>query len=1358
VRHRHLALFAGLALLLVTWHRIAPLQESIRTHNSLSVDQSPSLFAAVDPSDDPLPPGAVARLGSSRLRHLDSVSALAFSPDSKVLASGGSRHVRLWQTTTGKELRRWRLKGAAEAIAFSPDGKLLAVAGHEWGVMLLDPGSGRRLDQFGHLGHAGQKASISFSPDGKVLAVRTEREVFYWDVATGTPLRQRAGRREPPPVAGATSGQAVLSPDGKVRALGNERGRIRLVDVRTGRELQLGGLSAETPIVCLSRDGKVAATLGDDHTIRLWEIPSGRLLRLVGRGSCSDSLAFSPDGALLASRDHRWHDRHKHISIHDARAGRFLRNCGNFPNWAYSPLLGFSADSRLLADSDGTTARLWDVAADRQVHHLTGHNREVTCGSFSPDDKVLVTAGLDGTVRVWSVETGKELRRLAAHAGKEVWQVAFSANSAVLATAGSNNFVCLYDTATWALRRRIVKESPCSFFVALSPDGKTLASDSDDGTVSLWDVGSGKARGPFPGHQARITSGAFTADGKYLVTASKDGTALVWDLAALRPVPAPTRETRTDSSGDPLPEGATARLGSLPFDARKHAAFSPDGKLVAVATWGFFEAVVTGDFRETGVLLLDAATGREIRRIGPSIYSTRVAFSPDGKFLAAADHDVYLLSLNGEKLDHFLGHSGVSCLTFSPDGKVLAVGGPTWSGGDDRTILLWDVAGRRPLRRLAGHAASVDSLAFSHDGKVVASSSRGEVRFWSVATGKVARLFTLGKSVQLANGLKVLAFAEEDGVCLYDLAREKVVGRAPGQYESWLLGPDGRRAVLSVKDGPAALWDLGTGKEVRRLQDISEAFDPVCFSPDGRRLLCRGGLWDLTTGQKVRRGGGHQSTVSCLAWTSDAQVLISGSADRSVRQWEMKTGKELPCCTGHASAVTALALAPDDKAIASGNAGGAVHVHDRATGKRLFSFQNRPVDGSWKDEVASLVFADGGKRLIAGDRDGRIRQWSLASGRRLADLPGYQEGGAGLALSSDGRTLASVGRVASHDLHRGDSSLIRLHDLRRRREIGTITGKHETYWCIALSPDGKFLAASRSVIESFHGHHLHHQIVLFEVATRREVLRFDTGVELCSLHFSPDGRTVLGVSRKWGRWPPRSVHVLDVSIGREVFHLSRQAGKLSVVAPSPDGAALALGNSDGTVLLRQWAWPAPWRPWQPFHLDSEQQQKAWADLASLDAARAYRAAELLLRDPARAVALVRQRLGRAEQKVDPRLIARLVADLDSDDFAVREKARLGLEQQGELAEHALDRALGERPSLEARIRIDRLLRRLERAGPSPERLRVLRAIAVLERMGTRQAQELLRWLAEGAPEAFQTQEALAAVRRLGRRPGVVPRR
>ena len=125
-----------------------------------------------------------------------------------------------------------------------------------------------------------------------------------------------------------------------------------------------------------------------------------------------------------------------------------------------------------------------------------------------------------------------------------------------------------------------------------------------------------------------------------------------------------------------------------------------------------------------------------------------------------------------------------------------------------------------------------------------------------------------------------------------------MVGQAPGKYERWLLGPDGKRAVLSVKDGPAVLWGRGRGKEVRQLRDGSRAVPPICFSPDGRRLLCWGGLWDLTTGQEVRRGGGHQSTVSTAIayhrWMVELLILGGSARPGRVRQWEMKSGKELP--------------------------------------------------------------------------------------------------------------------------------------------------------------------------------------------------------------------------------------------------------------------------------------------------------------------------------------------------------------------------------------------------------------------------------------------------------------------------------
>ncbi len=670
----------------------------------------------------------------------------------------------------------------------------------------------------------------------------------------------------------------AFSPDSKTLAAAGDDNRVRLWNVDSGKEVLTDGNRADTPDVYLSGDGKVAATMGGDDSIRLWEIPTGQFIRSVCDGGCRSRFGFSADAAMLVFRDPAGR-----VVQYEARTGRLMQYCGD-RNTAANYWFAFSQDQKLLAFADERNdAVVWDIAAKKQLHRFTGHDKSIYTGAFCPGGKFLVTGSEDGSVRVWSVDTGKERKKLSSHDGKGLWRVAFSADGKLLATTGQTGRATLYDTATWSVRRHFDRKAADSPFVALSADGKTLAADSGENTFSLWDVSTGKVTGPITGHLGRVSSGAFTPDGKYLVTGSADGTALVWNVAELRPeapvrAPVPVQEAQTDFLGDPLPKDAAARLGSsrFRFDDLNTAAFSPDGKTLAVA--------VGGD--EGKILLVDAVTGKETRRIEVHIdWPTKMVFSPDGKVLAVAvQKDVRLWSLpDGKKFGKFTGHdNSISGLAFSPDSKILAASGPKGVLREG-TIVLWDFVGDRVLRTLAGHESGTKTIAFSQDGKTLASSGEWEreVRFWDVTTGKLSREYKLGQSVQFTPGLKTLAYSDEsETVFLWDVKQEKVISRVPEKVAKWLLSHDGKTLVgappwnLNETD-VSILWDLSTGKQLRRFpDDPAMGNHPFAFSPDGKSLLYRSHsasgntlcLRDLTTGKEMRP---EEDTRSRLpAWRS----------------------------------------------------------------------------------------------------------------------------------------------------------------------------------------------------------------------------------------------------------------------------------------------------------------------------------------------------------------------------------------------------------------------------------------------------------------------------------------------------------
>jgi WD40 repeat protein/serine/threonine protein kinase len=638
----------------------------------------------------------------------------------------------------------------------------------------------------------------------------------------------------------------------------------------------------------------------------------------------------------------------------------------------------------------------------------------------------------------------------------------------------------------------------CAVF---SPDGKYIASSSQDGKVTFWDAKSGQRLFQFRAHESHARSVAFSPDGQRIATASWDKTVKIWDVQTLA------------KSSDPSarPVLGTSTIGFMG---------SPLGPGPFLAT----SALVPGRIDPSPLHTL---------RSGPDVIFWKAVFSPDGRYLAtsgnrSASGRVYPGEVKiwdpvaGKELCTLEGQEdrAWSALAFSPDSQWLA------TGHKDNVVNIWDVRTGRKWRTFPGHTVGVQCVAFSPDGRLLASGagnsrdfeSTGEVKVWDVASGR--QLLNLRGHTEL---ISTVAFT-----------------------------PDGRLAS-GGQDQTIKLWDLATGQEALTLHGHFDRVWSLAFSPTGHQLVSASDdltvrVWDATPLQGLADPAwltlrGHQGSVRGVAFSPDGRSLASAGLDKTVKVWDAWTGKELATLPVD-RAVVGVAFSPDGKQLASGGAT-MLRTWDTTTWKEIRSFPQTA------NGIGSVAFSPADCKLLAVAGSDQVSKivWIIdaMTGEVIHGLRGHNWAISCVAFDPTGQIAAS----ASLD------RTVHIWDLRTGKELVTLEPEHAgAATSVAFSPDGKYLASGS----------MDRTVKIWNAQTwelLREIPDATGGIR--SVAFAPDSRRLA-----WGG-TDGTVKVADATSGQLLDTMRGHDGWINNVAFSPDGRHIASASADGTVKI----WMAP---------------------------------------------------------------------------------------------------------------------------------------------------------------------------------------
>ncbi|HEY8505650.1 MAG TPA: WD40 repeat domain-containing protein, partial [Gemmataceae bacterium] len=758
--------------------------------------------------------------------HDGPATGVAFHPDGKqIVTASADKTARLW---TPALVAQTTLAGPARQAVFTPQGDRYLVVGDDKTLRLFDGGTG--AEQKAIPAHDGAVLGVSLSADAaKAATVGADKKAKVWSLADGKEVAAIA-------LAGAPEAVA-LSPDAArlaVAYLDGKTYRVRAYDVAGGQELQaVADAPGAVRALGFGPDNRTLLWAGDDKAAVLADVAVRKVLAAHPGGAVGVAFHSNGSQAFTAGKD-------KTVKLWDLNAGKEVRSFGPLPEPA--ACLAVSRDFSQVGAGSGKVLKIWNVADGKEIATLT-HPAEVTSADFSGDKGRVVTGAADNLARVWEVATGKELQ--AFRFGAAVRGVAYHPNQQAVAAGGDDKTAAVHTPDVV----RLVSASPAPLrAVTVSANGAHVFTGGDEKVVKAWNTGNGNADRTFAGATAAVRAVAVSKNNQVVATGGDDKTVRVYrfdngELVGTIEAPGAVRGLEFHPNGQALAaacDGDAVVAWNVAFNPGQPLppefgspvqSFTHPGGPAAVA-FAAGGALFSGGADKT-VKEWKLASDAPVKNLGHPNLVDAVAFDPEGKLLATGCHDgrVRLFDVaKGAQVRQIDAHiqpqpSPVYAVAFSPDGQQVV------SGSYDKSLKLWNVADGKLIREFKafdekdapkGHRAGVFCVAFSPDGKFIASgSSDRTLKLWEVGSGNVVR-----------------EFADPN-------YKPGPLPGPPHAHPGWVYKVrfiDNGAKLVSVGSAPryrgyVAVWNVADGKQLAAVEAPTGAVHGLGVSADGGTLV-----------------------------------------------------------------------------------------------------------------------------------------------------------------------------------------------------------------------------------------------------------------------------------------------------------------------------------------------------------------------------------------------------------------------------------------------------------------------------------------------------------------------------------------